>query len=116
MDYHYFFPGSVRDKLLKPWQERCEVGEQALVVSHSPIVDWDTQLCTDAMTYRFMEGDEVVREVESREVRRISLPQDLRCMLELCGLEVLAHCARWDLDKRPEDSMGVFVAGRRRRT
>jgi SAM-dependent methyltransferase len=116
MDYHYFFPGSARDKLLKPWQERCKVGEQTLVVSHSPVVDWDTQLCTDTMVYRFMDGERVVREVESTEVRRISLPQDLRCILELSGLEVLAHCARWDLDRSPEESMGVFVARRKRRT
>ncbi len=116
MDYHYFFPGSVRDKLLKPWQERCDVGKQTLVVSHSPVVDWDTQLCTDTMTYRFVDGKRVVREVESTEVRRISLPQDLRCILELSGLEILAHCARWDLDKSPEDSMGVLVARRKRRT
>jgi SAM-dependent methyltransferase len=111
MDYHYYFPPEADVKLREGWTEACVVRGRRLVVSHDPTADWRTQLCTDEMTYRFMDGRRVVREVRTREVRRISLPQDLACVLEAAGFEVVAHCRRFDLDKEPEET-GVLAARR----
>ena len=113
MDYHFFFPQTAADPLASTWRERCRVRGQTLTVTHRPLVDWRTQLSTDRMTYRFREGRRLVRELESTEVRRISLPQDLRLILELAGFEVLHHCARFDLDKQPGGGLGVIVGKRR---
>ncbi|MBM3501951.1 MAG: class I SAM-dependent methyltransferase [Armatimonadetes bacterium] len=111
MDYHYYFPPEAGSGLREGWKEDCVVAGRRLVVSHDPTVDWRTQLCTDEMTYRFMEGRRIAREVRSREVRRISLPQDLACLLQVAGFEILAHCRRFDLDEDPQET-GVLVARR----
>jgi len=109
-DYHVFFPSRAGDVIKRTWRERCRVRGQQLTVSHRPVVDWTTQLSTDQMTYRFREGRRVVREVESVEVRRISLPQDWCCVLEACGFEVVEHCARFGLGEPPDGRLGVIVA------
>jgi SAM-dependent methyltransferase len=111
MDYHVYFPPEADAKLHGGWSEECVVRGQRLSVSHDPTVDWNTQLCTDEMTYRFMHGRRIAREVRTREVRRISLPQDLACLLQAVGLEVVAHCRRFDLDEEPAE-LGVLVARR----
>jgi len=111
MDYHVYFPPEANTKLREGWSEECVVRGQRLVVSHDPTVDWTTQLCTDEMTYRFMEGRRIAREVRTREVRRISLPQDLACLLQATGFEVISHCERFDLDEEPTE-LGVLVARR----
>ncbi len=114
MDYHYYFPPEADAGLREGWKEACVVAGQRLVVSHDPTVDWRTQLCTDEMTYRFMEGRRVVRELRTCEVRRISLPQDLVGLLQAAGFEILAHCRRFELEGEPEET-GVLVARRGRR-
>ena len=111
MDYHTYFPPEEGDALAPGWKERCRVKGQKLVMHHRPTVDWQTQLSTDRITYQFMEGREVVREVATTEIRRIMLPRDLLCIIEASGFEVAAHCARFDLDGEPTE-MGV-VMGRR---
>jgi len=113
MDYHVFFPPEADVKLREGWSEECVVRGQRLVVSHDPTVDWTTQLCTDEMTYRFLEGRRIVRELRTVEVRRISLPQDLACLLQATGFQVVAHCRRFDLDEEPAE-LGVVVARRAR--
>jgi SAM-dependent methyltransferase len=113
MDYHYYFPSEADVKLREGWTEECVVRGQRLVVTHDPTVDWRTQLCTDEMIYRFMDGRRVAREVRTRELRRISLPQDLACVLEAAGFDVLAHCRRFGLDEEPEET-AVLVARRKR--
>ena len=114
MDYHCYFPPEADMKLREGWTEDCVVRGRRLVVTHDPTVDWNTQLCTDEMTYRFIEGRKVVREVRTTEVRRISLPQDLACILQAAGFEVVTHCRRFDLDAKPEET-GALVARRARR-
>jgi len=114
MDYHYYFPQEAGIRLRPTWKEECPVRGQKLIVTHQPTVDWNTQLCTDEMTYRFMDGRRIAREVKTREVRRISLPQDLACILRAAGLKVLSHCRRFDLDEEPAE-LGVLVARRARR-
>jgi SAM-dependent methyltransferase len=114
MDYHYYFPPEADAGLREGWRETCVVNGRRLVVGHDPTVDWATQLCTDEMAYRFMDGRRVAREIRTREVRRISLPQDLVGLVQASGFELLAHCRRFDLDAEPEET-GVLV-GRRGRS
>jgi len=111
-DYHVFFPSTADDVLRRTWRERCRVRGQTLVVTHRPVVDWATQLSTDRVTHGFREGRRVVREVESVEVRRISLPQDLCCVLEASGFEVMEHCARFELGLPPDGRLGAIVASK----
>lgn len=113
MDYHYYFPPEKETRLRRKWHEKCEVRGQKLLITHDPTVDWDTQLCTDEITYRFARGRLITRELKTREVRRISLPQDLACLLRAAGFELLAHCGRFDLEAKPAET-GVFIARRRR--
>ncbi len=111
MDYHVYFPPEEGDALAPGWKERCRVRGQKLVMHHRPTVDWRAQLSTDCITYQFMEGREVVREVEATEVRRIMLPQDLLCILEASGFEIVSHCSRFDIDGDTTE-MGAVVARR----
>jgi len=114
MDYHCYFPPEAEAKLRQGWEERCTVRGRRLRVAHDPTVDWTTQLSTDRMTYRFMEGPRVVRELTSTETRRISLPQDLVCLLQASGFDLVAHCRRFEPDEPPRDGLGVLVVRRRR--
>ncbi|MGQ9730637.1 MAG: class I SAM-dependent methyltransferase [Candidatus Zipacnadales bacterium] len=113
MDYHYYFPPETGQKLRKPWRESCQVCAHQLVITHDPLVDWSSQLCTDRITYRFRKNGKTVREVNSVEVRRISLPQDLAALLAATGLELVAHCGRFDLHEKPQ-ATGVLIARRGR--
>jgi len=110
MDYHYYFPPEAGDAMQEPWSEKCRVRGQRLVMVHRPVMDRQSRLCTDRITYRFMEGKDVVREVESTEVRRVSSPEDIIDFLRVSGLDVMHHCARFDLDGEPGKT-GVLVAG-----
>lgn len=112
LDHHFFFPPTQEEGLLGQWTEECTVRGQRVRMTHGPVVDWDTQLSTDRLTHRFLEGDRVVREVRSTEVRRIILPQDLQYHLGSAGFEVLAWCERWDLEAEPEGQSSAIVARR----
>lgn len=112
LDHHYFFPPTEAAGPLGQWTEECTARGQRLVVTHAPLVDWQTQLSSDRVTHRFYDGSRLVREVRSTEVRRIILPLDLQYHLESSGFEVLAWCERWDLDAAPEGQSSAIVARR----
>ena len=109
MDYHYYFPPEAGDAMQEPWSEKCRVRGQRLVMVHRPVMDRQSRLCTDRITYRFMEGRDVVREVESTEVRRVSSAEEILDFLRASGLKVLHHCARFDLEGEG-GKMGVVIA------
>ncbi len=111
-DNHYFFPPTEETGGLGRWTEECTIGGQRVVISHAPIVDWNTQLSTDCVTHRFYDGETVVREVHSTEVRRITLPQDLQYHLQSAGFDIVEWCRRWELGSRPEGQLSALVARR----
>ena len=85
MDHHAFFPppkeasagpGEIlrcaqNDSPGGEWEERCRLGEVELAMRHRQRLDYFTGICDDEMLYRFLRGETVVRELPSREHRRV---------------------------------------------
>ena len=128
MDHHAFFPppkeasagpGEIlrcaqNDSPGGEWEERCRLGEVELAMRHRQRLDYFTGICDDEMLYRFLRGETVVRELPSREHRRVMLPQDLLLILAFAGFETLGCFERWNL-ARPSHGPTMAVVARKRR-